>query len=284
MTLVRALCLAVQPERAASLPRVLACVALAGLAAAASLTEARACTCDAAASGRFLTASGLVPSDARGVVWTTADGLDPTPPDGPTFEVRFEASPGEWQPIPHDAQRIGEGLVLVTPRQRMRPLERYRVTAWDRDVRAIEVMVSPIAVAPYLGAATLEIGPVEVGELSIADGFSCSRNAEMVTRQVTLRLPPAIERFRHALLFETRVDARRWMPSRSLCDEVPPGRSWAALGDDLVATTCDQESPLQPGRDGADADRHDVELRVALPGTGVGTALFAALTLPCPPE
>lgn len=243
--------------------------------------EAAACSCAGGDGGVFITHDGLLPLDARAVVWWGDEfaGDAHSPPRLATFTVEREGAQGVREAVPFDLTRTGE-VVLVAPREAMKAGERYHFTAPNTPRLRIEV--SPIALAPLLLQAKVVVGPAMWRAQLIASGGTCSRRYDVAAQAVSLQLPPEARPFLHALTFTTMVGGRRWHPDYDECDLVLPGRSWRALGEDLIVTSCAKPGYGQPwDLKGMVEGWHKVTLRAELPGTAVVFEGTTGVVLQC---
>lgn len=258
-----------------SLVGAIALTALAPLADGA----ARACSCrgpDAA----FISSSGPLPSDARGVMWALGWRDEPVAAID-KFTVERMSGPDQWKVVPHTIEEVGPGVVLVAP-EAMKAGERLRFTALTLPVElrpSIVVDVVAQVLGAELGKARLTVGARKRGAMGLARGASCSGSFEVDAYPLAFELPVALQPYREALMYETLVDGSPWKPRRSLCQTVPAGRSWQAVGEDVVLRRCngDGRSAVADLAEG----KHTVVMRASLPGTTVALELTADVTLSC---
>lgn len=253
----------------------------------AASPEVRACSCGRP-TGTFVTESGLLPSDARGVVWA---GLVPwyyhdVPPAGvERFRVEREVTSGEWKVVLHEVRDLGGHSVLVSPSAPMKAGDRFRMTALpteDDQGGSITVEVSPIALGPLLAKAKLEVAAPRKTEAWLAASGSCGRKVEVQAHAISLQLPDEAKPFRHALLYSTLVGDGVWLPTSSMCQVIPPGRSWLELGSDLLYRRCGSDpEDLDLRMRGLVEGRWRVKMRATLPGTDVAFEAEAEVVIAC---
>ena len=72
------------------------------------------------------------------------------------------------------------------------------------------------------------------------------------------------------MLYRTIVDGEiNWVAYKSLCETIPPGRSWEAVGHDRIFAACKKLSGLHYVEYDLAPARYTLKMQAFLPGTGV---------------
>ena len=211
-----------------------------------------------------------------------------------TEPVRVERQDGAtWTKLPaelvSDAER---SLLLVAAPKGKRPWtagKTYRLSPnapcpyqkpWaGRKGPLLVTVAATEAPLPTGKSLVLKVSPAVHAPLRVMTWHgSCSREVTATAIDLAAELPPEALPWAALLVWTTEVDGRRWHPSDSLPDAVPPGLSWTGRGQDRVYTICgtDAESGLKPGR-----------LVVVKSARGAGTSVVLAskalaIDLTCP--
>jgi hypothetical protein len=264
--------------------------------------DAAACTCGRG-PGRFLAKKEtLLPANARGILWwasgerlsshcvdkACADGRSGPvvgkKPDAGEFSVakvvgnREASVPHTLELVEHE-DRYLEGwmsseAVLVAVSEPLEPGARYRFRH-ERDGlddELVEVRVDESS----LESATVElvVDASKLGELKVGAGMSCSEQVRAVERAVHMALPRALEKYRGALQFTTRVDGKPWRSEESMCTPPAVDRSWVGKGRDKLFAACSMESgaPFAALHFNLEEGLHQVTMIATLPGTDANIA------------
>ena len=265
--------------------------------------EVQACSCRGPGP-QFLFSDVLVPANAPGVViyipyyssrWRKG-GIFPAEKEH--FNVERIEVDGTRSSVPFFVRSLGMRLYLVSSTEKVNPGEKYRF-AYDKSVDyyrtrdgrtakrphkpkwlSSEVTIGEDRIKPRKTLAKLEVSGNENGVVTVANGGSCSCSVEAGKVSLELVLTTLESKYKHALLFETKVDGKLWHPSQRLCKHPPPGRSWKGIGKDLLFSCCDikwsknfkdMEKRANPINTYADLSKgtHKVRMTATLPGVGV---------------
>ena len=291
-----------KPARVGAMGRPVA-IALLCLVGMLSPREARACSCLAGSLGRgqpsgpsglgWVTVSGPAPAETRGAVFALGQAPSAAAMQELAAATRAERIDGERAtPMRVDVEPLRDDLVLVVPHERMLPGEVWRFVSVrpGRDEGAEESAVElalRTTPTPESGLAVeVVIAEPSTGALDVAASASCSVALNAVQRRLEVRLPEELRGTEGAWLFYTEVDARDWKPRSSLCQTVASGRTWTALGTDLLFASCPTPGLLagSPVSSGLKPGSHSVRVRVVLPGTRLSLKPKpVATTLQCAP-
>ncbi|MBN2493464.1 MAG: hypothetical protein JXR96_02640 [Deltaproteobacteria bacterium] len=272
---------------------------------AQDLRPAGACSCIVGLREGFLfPSSGELPANARGLLWWTG-GRHVRAGDDAALGVRFRVEQLDGEGAVErafDRVWIEDGLVLIALRSPPPPRSRFRFRGQRGEMpavqlegciescRKVELRFAAEPLAAPSQAPALELGAQRFGELRVRAGGSCSVHLYARQQPLRMRLPPGLERWRQALLFRTLVDDKSWKPAHSICEPVPPGRSWAGPGRDLLYTGCPRDPAemggvrlITLGDSGLEPGAHAVRMRAELPGTEIAFEASAAIELRCRP-
>ena len=104
----------------------------------------------------------------------------------------------------------------------------------------------------------------------VAAGVSCSDGLEVSQVKVESKLAKDAQRWREQMLYHTIVDGEiNWVAFESLCETIPPGRSWEAVGHDRIFAACRKLSGLHYVKYDLAPARHTLKMQAFLPATGV---------------
>jgi hypothetical protein len=229
----------------------------------------RACSCIVMRQGQFLVANNTVlPANAKGVAWWTgprAPGA--AAPLASDFKVEEVTGKTTARTLPHPLTRLEDDVFLVAPRTPLRAERSYRFSGPGMGgAQQVTVIIDRVSLVPSRTRYPLGVSPVKTGSLRVRAGASCSAEMKAAQVEVALKHPASSPRFESGLLYRTLVDGKpTWHPTRSLCERLPPGRSWAGFGKDLIYASCTTSF----GDGGLSRGRHTVQLEAVLPGTSV---------------
>ena len=180
------------------------------------------------------------------------------------------------------ARRSLESYFLVAPAEGFTPGETYRFTdhsdeKWQGDwpaagQRQVVVTVDRHELTPDARLKLSLTAPAIDEELSVRTGGSCSRSIRASNVQATTKvLTSGIDWHWHRqLLHRTLVDGQVWAPRSSLCQFVPPGRSWAReAGKDLIYSECGWKPGKRWSPDISRPSMRTLKMEALLPGTDV---------------
>lgn len=242
--------------------------------------------------------TGRLPANAVGVAiyspksrWParTAEEI----PEKVSVEIKeegvFRAVPAVAKPVP------GFGMVYVVgPRKGLTAGRTYRFTDLNpQSLRANEAPESVVVTVDHarLDAATpftAETHPLPSNLEHVSASAICSLKRWVTRVRVITLLPEAPPEWLDQLLYVTLVDGdRRWVGQKSICHEIPPGRSRLQTGWSLLYARC----PPPPGVDDSyefalertlRPTPHTVKVEAFLPGTEVMLATETVVDLSCP--
>lgn len=237
----------------------------------AYMAPALACSC-AVFGANDLRVGDVLPEDAVGVYWLhvnriDTEGVDNTPLAMLDDRVTLERWDGAaYVEIPHVLSGTTELNSWIVPGDRAWAVgERYRVTTTGLTSTNYELAdaVAEFEVGDAIAQdAALDISVTEVqgGVLSIPDGASCSREAELIYADVSVT-GGDLAGLEDSLFFELLVDGEPMKMSDGLCE--PSTRGHLSQGQLVgrVAASCDGVSfgVVEPGM-------HVVKVRAYLPG------------------
>ena len=116
----------------------------------------------------------------------------------------------------------------------------------------------------------MDIGPITTEFIGVATGVSCSDGLEVSQVKVEGKLAKDAQRWREQMLFRTIVDGEfNWVTRDSLCEAIPPGRSWESVGHDRNFAACRKLSGLHYVEYDLVPARYTLKMQAFLPGTGV---------------
>ncbi len=234
--------------------RALLLASLVALAALVAPSAAQACSCAWVQAAGFLAPQdGLMPLNAQGILWGGSRKLDPAQ----VQVLRLTDAKGGAQPVPFTLHEVGGGVTHVRLQDKVAPGERYRfrTRAFNAFDKSLQIEVDPVtqetwqvvtftvSPKPLLIESlkpTLEVGPVETLMLSEPMGASCAHQVLAAQSRLRVVLPAELVGFEQHLIYATLIDGKTpWSPRSSLCDFVPPGRTWTDVpGTDLVYAPC----------------------------------------------
>jgi hypothetical protein len=256
--------------------------------AAARDLSVHACSCGRAGSFVMNQESDdktlILPRDSRGVLWWGVEGERQTVQKG-NFAVRLLSGARERN-LDFTVIEVKPALFLIVTTEKLAPGNRYLFSHQDdryQPPRAqkVEAIVENTAFAAIKDQVQLWLVPSRLTQLAVAADGLCSRSAEMVTQDVHIVEPAAIERWRFALLFETVLDGKPdWKPRDHVCGSYPPGSSWQGHGSDMIFAECASADPNRVA--GTREGEHDVYMSISLPGTNlVATTKKESFRLTC---
>lgn len=239
--------------------RALLLASLTALAALVAPTAAHACSCAWVQAAGFLAPQdGAMPLNAQGILWGGSGKLDPAQ----VQVLRLTDDKGGAQPVPFTLHEVGGGVTHVRIQDKVAAGERYRfrTRAFNTFDKSLQLEVDPATQEPWQVVTftvsptpllieslkpTLEVGAAEWVTLSEPMGASCARPVSAAQRKLRVVLPAELAGFEQHLIYATLIDGKTpWSPRSSLCDFVPPGRTWTDVpGTDLVYAACDGVAP-----------------------------------------
>jgi len=239
--------------------------------------HARACSCDYPDLGFLAAPSIEVPANAQGLLWAgvlrTAGGLIELPPVNQFRVEQFAA--GEWVSVGAKINLFRDhrgssdsfyDILLVGPETGFRPGTRFRFEYAAREGRSLLRM----GTTEYMSSQTIEVlvseeefrgshithvaAERERGTLRVA-ATGCHEEVEASWVTVDELVPASVMRWQDSLFFSVMVGDRYWHPRRDLCQSLPPGRSWAGLGQCRFYWIEEEVrySGIQLGLDGGDS-------------------------------
>lgn len=229
----------------------------------------------------------VVPKDARGVLWWSGGMGQRQNPRKDEFTVHLLSGPKERE-VDFELVQIQPSLFVIAPANQLSPGDRYRFTRKPQEPRkphprSVEAIVENTSFAEIKNDLGIWLSDGARTSIRLAASASCSRSADVISRQVQAIESEAIDRWRFALLFETIVDGKSgWRPRADLCDEPAPGGSWQGRGIDWVFAEC---AGTEKNREGLSEGSHEVYVTISLPGTGMtAKTKSASFNLNCPTE
>jgi hypothetical protein len=270
--------------------------------------RAEACSCGAADEGFVWPSGAVLPRNTGGFPWWGEvhqfrnDRVERALPPRTLFKIERVAAGGP-ENVDFDLQFAPEAfadrtpppwsraLVILKPRHPLSAGAKYRLSYRLREFprysekpslsdryQIVEVSVSADPM-PATTRASLALGKVVVAPLQVSGrGGLCSMGISAAQLPVSLRLPPAAEPWRNALLYDVTLDGERaWRPAHSSCEEVPHGTSWVGQSKELLFVSCSDApvaEPLSPGE-------HLVTMRAWLPGTDLVLTAVRRVSLAC---
>lgn len=283
--------------------RIKTLIVIATVAIALDYKVSVACQCAVHDYGFLVPHHVELPANSVGVPWWSMDQTVPTNSDfsverldsegivSVDFELRVLQDPfkNNDYPYPYDQ------FVLVAPVNGFVPGAVYRFTCKRRhqlpikakehmaDRQLVEVTISHRDFAPNPGKASVEVGKLKYGRLTVSTtGGMCSTEIATAMTRISLLLPRDLEVWRNALLYTVIVDGKTmWHPSKSLCDPVPPGMSWIGKGEDLVFSWCQEDGFEAPPIVNIESGRRRIEFNAWLPGTGLIVSGSKEIELNC---
>lgn len=212
-----------------------------------------ACSCEFPDIGYLAEESIEVPGNAKGILWSgvvrSSNGLVEFPPiENFCIQVR---NGEKWDPLAvrlnlyRDIHGISDSpfdVFLVGPEEGLVRGGNYRFVFFAREARslggiskatALDSQVVDVAVSEedfHGEIMRRNSAPLEVGKLRIANGSSCSHKVEAQWVDVEHILPPELRKWEDSLYYSVVRFNRYWHPRSSMCELLPPGRSWVGTG------------------------------------------------------
>ena len=241
---------------------------------------AHACSCGFVEDWGFYGAQeSRLPANAAGVAWYAPTARHE--PEEHTEEIlrkRFIVEireKGTFRPLPVWVRPVKgfRGIYVVGPEgEGLKAGVIYRFTVDEADPdggghRQVVVTVDRESLSADT-ALDLDVGPVTNEFIGVAAGGSCSDGLYVSQVSIEATLAANARQWHEHLLFRTIVDDEsEWHARHTLCEPVPPGRSWEEIGRDRVFAPC-QETwnhyilELEPGQ-------HALKMQAFLPGTDI---------------
>lgn len=216
-------------------------------------TPSLACSCDFPDIGFLAEGSIEVPGNAKGLLWggivRSSGGLVELPPTG-NFRVQVLEG-GKWNPLavrlnlyrdPYGISDSPYDVILVGPEVGLVKGEEYRFVFLARDARMLggvtfstmlDSQVVNVAVSEddfHYEVKRRDSGPLEVGKLRIANGSACSIQVDARWVDIDHILPPDLRKWEDSLYYSVVRLGQYWHPRSSICEYLPPGRSWVGTG------------------------------------------------------
>ena len=236
-----------------------------------------ACSCSFPTDWGFIGAgSGRLPANAAGVAWFTPEEIR----DNEDLAARFTAEirkASEFRLLPVKVSPVEDfpGIYVIAPEgEGLKPGATYRFTVDKADPYGRGHKQALVAIDhQVLSTKTeliLDIGPITTEIIGVAAGVSCSDGLEVSQVKVEGKLAKDAQHWREQMLYRTIVDGEiNWMAHRSLCETIPPGRSWEGVGYDRIFAPCRKLSGLHYVKYNLAPARHTLKIQAFLPGTGV---------------
>ena len=116
----------------------------------------------------------------------------------------------------------------------------------------------------------MDIGPITTETIGVAAGMSCFDRLKVSQVKVESKLAKDAQQWREQMLYRTIVDGEiNWSALGSLCETIPPGRSWEAVGHDRIFAACGKIPGLFYVQYDLAPALHTLKMQAFLPGTGV---------------
>ncbi len=235
---------------------------------ASARVDAAACSCAMPDAFGFVAASGVLPANAKGVVWSGR-----TKPSVDAIKVFRLDEKGKASLVPFKIDQLGPrhkneleySLFLIRPTDAMTPGQRYRFVTkkhsfagvrfgidggpQTREYVVSDQSLSEAADAVDLSATTAQAGTVRVSEFS----GQCDNDVAAVASNVRVVLPTAWELFSEQLSYRTIVNNKPWNPKSSLCQTLIPGRPAQPTATDRIFRRCGAEGNSDAGVASKDA-------------------------------
>lgn len=247
----------------------------AALCVAIAAPIAFGCSCDYPDIGYLAHQSVEIPLNAHGLLWAgvlnTAGGMVTFPPDT-CFSVELLRG-ASWETVPHRLNLFRDpgassdsfyDILIVGPETDALPGERYRYVYRKREQRglmgatedaAVDSQEVFVTVSTEAFAGSLQhlrtSGSTHSERIHVATSGGCGRAVDAVVMDIDEVLPVELRKWRDSLYYSTRIGLTNWHPRASICDPVPPGRSWAGIGSERLYKLTDAARAtndlLEPG-------------------------------------
>ena len=216
-----------------------------------------------------------MPANAAGVAWFTPEEIRDNENLAARFTVEIRKA-GEFRLLPVKVSPVENfpGIYVIAPEgERLKPGATYRFTVdkadpYGRGHKQALVTIDHRDLSTKT-EFTLDIGPITTEFIGVAARVSCSDGLEVSQVKVESKLAKDAQQWREQMLYHTIVNGEiNWVAFESLCETIPPGRSWEAVGHDRIFAACRKLAGLHYVKYNLAPARHTLKMRAFLPGTG----------------
>ena len=234
-----------------------------------------ACSCGFPTDGGFIGAeSGRLPANAAGVAWFTPEEIGDNEDISARFTVEIREA-GEFRFLPAKVSPVENfpGIyVIASEGEDLKPGATYRFTVDKAELysghKQVLVTIDHRDLSAKTGF-TLDIGPVKTEVIGVAAAVSCRGGLRVSQVEVEGKLARDAQQWEEQMLYRTIVNGEiNWVAWGSMCETIPPGRSWEAVGHDWVFAACEELSYHYVAYELAPV-RHTLKMQAFLPGTNV---------------
>ena len=223
-----------------------------------------------------------MPANAAGVawykpeVWFTSEEIRDNENLAARFTVEIRKA-GEFRFLPVKVSPVEDypGIYVIAPEgEGLKPGATYRFTVDKADTYEEGNKQVLVTIDHQVLSANaefiLDIGPITTEFIGVSAEVSCSDGLEVSQVKAERKLAKDAQKWREQMLYRTIVDGEiNWVAYKSLCETIPPGRSWEAVGHDRIFAACKKLSNLHYVGYKLAPARHTLKMQAFLPGTGV---------------